>query len=194
MQKSIFVVGVLAASIEASKLTIAQEFNPFDGNGGGFPPNPNDDIEPNCCKFFSKEDFLGESFIVCMEEIEPFLGSTDEFNYWQASEPKTDDPTFDDSINSVKCGVPENGIPIARPSLCYDHLTVTRWEVTGESVSDYRITAECSWTGSEPWEDGDHELKSVNYPYISSVIVDYVPPPPPTFEQTTVYEEPNCQG
>ena len=114
--------------------------------------------------------------------------------YWQGSSPRTNDETFDDQIRSVKCGIPEFGDQIAYPTLCYDHLTVTRHEVTGETPNDYRITAECSWTGSEPeWTVGQTELKSVNYPFISSVIVNYTPPVPQVLPPT-VYEEPNCQG
>ena len=137
---------------------------------------------------------MSDYFDVCMERIFEIdnEGMPSE-RYWQGSEPKTDSD-FDDNIRSVKCGIPEAGPPIASPLLCYDHLTVTRHEVTGETANDYKITAECSWTGSEPeFSFGQSELKSVNYPFISSVIVNYQPPP---VESTiiTVYEEKNCQG
>ena len=75
-----------------------------------------------------------------------------EVTYWQASRPLTDHPIFDDNINSVKCGVDTStNLPIAVPSLCYDHLTIDRHFATGEDYGDYKITAVCSWTGSEPW-------------------------------------------
>jgi len=131
-----------------------------------------------------------------MEKKDVEADSNMPFNYYQASMPKTDDPTFDDNINSVRCGLySETGKPITKVKLCYDHLTVTRFDVTGESDGDYRFTAECSWTGSEAWPDEQYELKQVDYSFISSVIIDYVQPVITNKDRpTTVFEERACNG
>ena len=70
---------------------------------------------------------MSDTFDVCMERIvenDPVDGMPFE-TYWQGSAPKTDS-AFDDQIRSARCGIPEFGPQIAYPTLCYDHLTVTR--------------------------------------------------------------------
>ena len=158
MEKAHFFASMLMACSQASKLVVRQSA---------------DDVNPECCRFFTEENFTGNSFDLCMDSV-PDPDNSFRLIYKQASRALTDDAQFDDNIKSVKCGVQTSDGPLARVDLCYDHLTIEKDEITSET--QFRIQAKCSWTGSEPWESAPgggikNEASSVAYPYISSVIV-----------------------
>ena len=78
---SFFAASVLIAYTQASKLRISQTA---------------DNMLPECCTFYTEENFTGLSFELCMEKV---LDVNNQFNvqkYKQASRALTDDTDFDD--------------------------------------------------------------------------------------------------
>ena len=78
---SFFAASVLIAYTQASKLRISQTA---------------DNMLPECCTFYTEENFTGLSFELCMEKV---LDVNNPFNverYKQASRALTDDTDFDD--------------------------------------------------------------------------------------------------
>lgn len=87
---SFFAASMLMAYTQASKLVISQ--------------TAADNLDPECCRFYTGADFSGDSFDLCMEKVFDPINPMLVDDYKQASRALTDDATFDDGINSVQCG------------------------------------------------------------------------------------------